>query len=169
MENKSVRKHLEKKYGKGCMFEKAHCEEQIEKLRTIKTFKRYLQEKKYSCEKIKELKNRITLHHFKHRSEGGRTTIENGGVVSELAHTYMHSLPRQHEEIINNMIKQYKINIVTLKGTGEIEKPQSIEIDMSDYIEIEVFDYNARTKKVPKTRAKLKSEMEELRQEYVDR
>ena len=169
MENKTVRKQLEKDYGKGCMFTKAHCEEQIEKIRTIKTFKKYLQEKRYRTNQIKRLGKQMTLHHLIHRSEGGKTTLENGAVVSELAHTYMHSLPRQHEEIINNMIRQYKIDIATLKGTGEIEKPQEIKINMSDYIEIEVFDYDEKEKKIPKTRAKLKTEMENTRQKYVDR
>lgn len=169
MENKSIRKQLEKEFGKGCMFEKAHCEEQIERLRTIKTFKKYLQEKKYRTNQIKRLKKQMTLHHLIHRSEGGKTTTENGGVVSELAHAYMHSLPRQHEEIINNMIRQYKLNVATLKGTGVVEKPQTLEFDMTDCIEIEVFDYDKNRKQIPKTRAKIKSEMEDLRQEFVDR
>ena len=169
MENKTIRKQLEKDYGKGCMFTKAHCEEQIEKLKTIKTFKKYLQEKRYRTNQIKRLRKQMTLHHLIHRSEGGKTTLENGAVVSELAHAYMHSLPRQHEEIINNMIRKYKIDIATLKGTGEIEKPQRIEIDMSDCIEIEVFDYDAKEKRKPKSRAKIKDEMENTRQKYVDR
>lgn len=169
MENKTARKRLQRKYGKGCMFENAHCEQQIEKLRTIKTFKKYLEEKKYKSNEIRKKQKKLSYHHLKHRSEGGRTTLDNGAVVSELVHSYMHSLPREHEEIINNMIREYKLNIAALKGIGIIENPQTIEIDMSDCIEIEVFDYNARTKKVPKTRAKLKSEMEDLRQEFVDR
>lgn len=169
MENKSVRKILERKYGKGCMFKKANCEEQIERLRTIKTFKKYLEEKRYTGKKIKKLEKQMTFHHLKHRSEGGETTPENGGVINELAHAYMHSLPREHEEIINNMIREYKLNIATLQGTGEVKEPQKIEIDMSDCIEIEVFDYDAKEKRKPKTRAKLKAEMENTRQEYVDR
>ena len=169
MENKTIRKQLEKDYGKGCMFTKAHCEEQIEKLKTIKTFKKYLQEKRYRTNQIKRLRKQMTLHHLIHRSEGGKTTLENGAVVSELAHAYMHSLPRQHEEIINNMLREYKLNIAIFYGTGEIEKHQEVKIDMSDYIEIEVFDYDAKEKRIPKTRAKLKVETEKLRQEYVDR
>lgn len=169
MENKTIRKQLEKDYGKGCMFTKAHCEEQIEKLKTIKTFKKYLQEKRYRTNQIKRLRKQMTLHHLTHRSEGGKTTLENGAVVSELAHAYMHSLPRQHEEIINNMLREYKLNIAIFYGTGEIEKNQEVKIDMSDYIEIEVFDYDAKEKRIPKTRAKLKAEMEDTRQEYVDR
>ena len=58
---------------------------------------------------------------------------------------------------------------VQIKGTGEIEKPQRIEIDMSDCIEIEVLDYDAKEKRKPKSRAKIKDEMENTRQKYVDR
>ena len=168
MENKTIRKQLEKDYGKGCMFTKAHCEEQIEKLRTIKTFKKYLQEKRYRTNQIKRLRKQMTLHHLIHRSEGGKTTLENGAVVSELAHAYMHSLPRKHEEIINNMLREYKIRIANIKGNGEIKQGQEIKVDMSDCIEIEVFDFNCKKKKL-KNKAKLKSEIEDLRQKYVDR
>lgn len=169
MENKTARKRLQRKYGKGCMFENAHCEQQIEKLRTIKTFKKYLEEKKYKSNEIRKKQKKLSYHHLKHRSEGGRTTLDNGAVVSELVHSYMHSLPREHEEVINNMIRQYKIHVATLNGNGKIEQPQEIEIDMSDCIEIEVFDYDSKKKKMPKSRAKLKVETEKLRQEYVDR
>ena len=99
----------------------------------------------------------------------GRTTLDNGAVVSELVHSYMHSLPREHEEVINNMIRQYKIHVATLNGNGKVEQVQEIEFDMSDCIEIEVFDYDSKKKKMPKSRAKLKVETEKLRQEYVDR
>lgn len=169
MENKTARKRLQRKYGKGCMFENAHCEQQIEKLRTIKTFKKYLEEKKYKSNEIRKKQKKLSYHHLKHRSEGGRTTLDNGAVVSELVHSYMHSLPREHEEVINNMIRQYKIHVATLNGNGKVEQVQEIEFDMSDCIEIEVFDYDSKKKKMPKSRAKLKVETEKLRQEYVDR
>lgn len=169
MQNKSVRKQLEQIYRKGCMFEKAHCEEQIEKLRTIKTFKRYLIEKRYTSKQIEQLRKQMTLHHLKHRSEGGSTSLDNGAVISELAHSYMHSLPREHEEVINNMIREYKLNTAITQGNGTVKSAQSIKIDMSDCLTIQLLDDNARTKKVPKSRAKLKEELEDFRQEYVDR
>ena len=48
------------------------------------------------------------MHHLKHRSENGPTTIENGANVAEVAHQYLHSLPREQEEIINDMLRQWK-------------------------------------------------------------
>lgn len=169
MQNKSVRKQLEQIYEKGCMFEKAHCEEQIEKLKKIKTFKCYLTEKRYTSKQINQLKKQMTLHHLKHKSEGGPTSLENGGVINQLAHSYMHSLPREHEEVINNMIREYKLNTAIIQGNGTVKSAQSIKIDMSDCLTIQLLDDNARTKKVPKSRAKLKEELEDFRQEYVDR
>lgn len=48
------------------------------------------------------------MHHLRHRSENGATTVENGANVAEVAHQYMHSLPRDQEEIINNMLREWK-------------------------------------------------------------
>lgn len=130
MDNQSARRELERIYGKGCMFTKAHCEEQIEALRTIKTFKKFKEEKRYTCKKIKELTRQITYHHLKHRSEGGKTNLENGSIVNGLAHAYMHSLSREDEETINNMIRTYKLNFVIMTN-GEVEKADSIDLDFN--------------------------------------
>ena len=43
-DNTKGRKSLERTYGKGCMFKKAHIEEQVEALRVIKTYKMLLRE-----------------------------------------------------------------------------------------------------------------------------
>lgn len=42
---------------------------------------------------------------------GGSTTIYNGANVSTIAHQYLHSLPRDQEEIINNELRRFKYNI----------------------------------------------------------
>lgn len=109
--NKKIRKRLEKKYGKGCMFKKAHIEEKIEAKRTIKTYKQFIEEKHFTGKMIYIYENQMNLHHLKHRSEGGETTMENGAVVNSLAHMYMHSLPREQEEFINEELRQYKQDI----------------------------------------------------------
>ena len=106
--NSRVRKNLEKQYGKGCMFKNAHIEEKIEKKRTIKTYKQFKEERKYTGKFITLYESQMNYHHLKHRSEGGETTIENGAVVSSLAHMYLHSLPREQEEYINNELRRYK-------------------------------------------------------------
>ena len=70
------------------------------------------------------------MHHLQHKSEGGPTTIENGANVAEVAHQYMHSLPREQEEIVNNMLRQwkdeFKIGVVEITTEG-IRQAQVIE------------------------------------------
>ena len=99
-DNMTKRRQLEKIYGKGCMFKKAKIEEQIESLkpkRIIKSYKMYLKEMKYTGKMIRQVESNMTYHHLRHISEGGKTNIENGAIVNEMAHRYMHSLPREDE------------------------------------------------------------------------
>lgn len=63
---------------------------------------------------------------------GGGTNIENGAILSELAHRYIHSLSREDEELINNMIRQYKLNggLLIPTDTGlEVQEPIQIDLD----------------------------------------
>lgn len=107
--NKSAKQELERIYGKGCMFKKAKIAQQIEALGTIKTYKRFLTETRYTGRKIHLLEKNLTYHHLKHKSEGGKATVQNGAVIGELPHRYIHSLSRQEEELVNNMLRRYKL------------------------------------------------------------
>lgn len=168
-DNTKGRQQLEKIYGKGCMFKKAHIEEQIEALKTIKTYKRFLRETRYTGKKIRQLENNMTYHHLKHRSEGGKTNTDNGSIVNEMAHRYMHSLPRAEEEVINNMLRKYKMSggILVPDDNGiHVQQPVQIDLDfdMSDCITIPVYDntkedYERRQKY---NRAKAKRELQEI-------
>ena len=136
--NRSARKELERLYGKGCFFNRAHCAEKIEAIGGIRTFKKFVQERKF---KGLPISHQITYHHLKHKSEGGKATTENGANVEEIAHQYMHSLPREQEEIINNMLRDFKLNCIVVKGNGEVENAKSISFDLSeDVLEIPLFD-----------------------------
>lgn len=106
--NKTIRKELREIYGKGCMFDKAKIAKKIEEIGGIKTYKKFVKDKHYTSSKIHQLEKSITLHHLQHRSEGGRTDLENGANVSALVHEYLHSLPREDEEIINNILREWK-------------------------------------------------------------
>lgn len=134
-DNSKARQALEQIYGKGCMFKKAHIEEQIYQLKTIKTYKVFLQETRYTGKKIRQLEKNMTYHHLRHDSEGGKATVENGAIVNELAHRYLHSLPRDEEEIINNMLRHFKlqggISVPTENGL-EMEQPVRIDINFGD-------------------------------------
>lgn len=136
--NRSAKKELERLYGKGCFFKRAHIEERIEAMGGIRTFKVFVQEKKF---KGKPISHQITYHHLKHKSEGGKATAENGANVEEIAHQYLHSLPRNQEEVINNMFREFKLNCVMMTGAGEIQQAQSISFNFGeDVLVIPLYD-----------------------------
>lgn len=135
--NSKVRKNLEKQYGKGCMFKKANIEEIIKKKRTIKTYKQFKEEQRYTGNIIKMYENQMDLHHLKHKSEGGKTTTENGAIISNLVHKYIHSLPREQEEFINNELRKYKqqIDECTIEYVDDMELPYEIKCKVIQFNE----------------------------------
>lgn len=169
--NKTKREELEKIYGKGSMFQKAKTEEYISTLPKIKGYKKFVEEKHFTSKEIKALKKRMNYHHLQHKAEGGATSIENGAVIDELEHRYIHSLPRNQEEIINNHIRQWKLDFITLTTEAVIDS-EEISIDLNhDFIEIPVKEYKGLTKKelIQKQRRKEKREMQKLKKEYEER
>ena len=180
-DNSKARRRLEKIYGKGCMFKKAHIEEQIEekkKKRVIKSYKVFLKETRYTGKKIRQLEGNMTYHHLRHRSEGGKANTENGAIVNEMAHRYMHSLPREDEEVINNMLRHFKLSggmLVPTEQGIQIEDPFGIDLEYElnedeEVITIPVYettkeDYIKREKF---NRAKVKRETQQLIDEEFD-
>ena len=161
--NKNARLILESIYGKGSMFKKAECEKQIEKQKLkIKGYK-----------SLKTKSKQMTYHHLKHRSEGGQTDVENGAILSTLEHEYVHSLPREQEEIINNMIREYKSKAILNFGILipedndiQLENVDSKEIDDEiDTIEIPVYDMTDKDKEYY-NRAKEKEELQKCIKDY---
>lgn len=138
--NNTARRELERICGKGCMFKRAHCAQRIEEMGGIKTFKVFVKEKRF---KGKKISYQMTFHHLQHKSEGGKTTVENGANIEEIAHQYMHSLPREQEEIVNDMIREFKMGFGIMSGTGEILEAQVVDLDFNigeDCVTIEAFD-----------------------------
>lgn len=103
--NSKARKKLEKIYGKGCFMERAG-------IRKITGFKKdaYI----------------MTYHHMRHVSEGGKATVENGANLALENHEFLHSLPREEEEKINNEIRRWKANFI-LMNNGKVENRASLE------------------------------------------
>lgn len=175
MTNKGARELLETIYGKGCMFYKANI---LEKLKgtNIKGYKQFVGEQHYKSKKIHRLERTLTLHHLIHQSEGGETTLENGAVINELAHRYMHSLPREQEEVINNMLRDYKdsfdirggILIPTETGFQTIDPfvVPNLE-DEEDFISIALEDMTPEIREKRFNRAKEKRETRKLADEEL--
>lgn len=169
--NKQIREELEAIYGKGCMFEKSKAEEYVSSLPRIKGFKMFIKERHFTSKEIAILKKRMNYHHLEHRADGGQTTLENGAVISELAHRYIHSLPRNQEEIINDHIRKWKLDVISLTTEAVIES-QEIDIDLSkDYIELPAVTYRKKNKKQleEEERRKEKRELQKLKKEYETR
>lgn len=180
--NKSAKNELNRIYGKQCMFSRARIALRIEEMGGIRTYKSFLKEIKL---KRKKISHEITFHHLKHRSEGGETSPENGANIEEIVHQYIHSLPREQEEVINNMLREWKINYLAINGDecGSIKLEEQLEFDT---IELQKFEdlprhiqneikYKNKLNKEEKlkrlsnpTRAMRKKELEEEIDEYYE-
>jgi len=171
--NHTIKKLLIQKYGKGCFFEMARVAQRIEEMGGIKTYKKFLEEKRFKGQKISQ---QLTVHHLRHRSEGGDTSIENCVNIREVAHQYIHSLPREEEEIINNMFRSFKLNFAVLQG-AEVVDHESVVLDSvaaDNYIAIPLEDTTSeqyeqlrkqrekRNKLKNPTRAMKKRELQQL-------
>lgn len=174
--NKGAKNKLIEIYGKHCMFERARITEKIEKIGGIRTYKSYLADKKF---KSKRIVKRLTYHHLKHKSDGGRATEENGAVIEATAHEYIHSLPRHQEEIINNMLRAYKINVLELSD-GQVLGNDSIQVeDNTEFISIPIETDEAeirraraiyeKKKQEQFSRAKIKRETQRQVEEYLSK
>ena len=138
----------------------------------IKTYASYLAGKKF---KGKSIKKQLTYHHLQHKSDGGRATVENGAVIDSTAHAYMHSLPRHQEEIINNMLRAYKINFMEL-NQGKVLGSGTVEIeDEIEYISIPIEQDEAEIRRARAVYEKKKMEQynrakmkQELRRQVDD-
>lgn len=116
--NKSARRKLERIFGKKCMIEAAGIRYiPVEKRRKIKGYT--------------TSQDKLTYHHIKERSKGGKATVENGAIIKGYNHAWLHQLPRDEKEMVNERLKQYKLNVIRMLGNGEIVDSQSLTLDFN--------------------------------------
>lgn len=152
--NQKIKRKLKSMYGNGCFFDRAHIAERIEAMGGIKTFKVFVEERRF---KGKAISYQLTVHHLRHRNEGGETTVENCANIAEIAHQYTHSLDREDEEIVNNMLREFKVNFVMMQGNGEILDSGSFKPEpASEYIVIPVYNNTPEQNEERKRKAKVK-------------
>ena len=159
--NKVIQRKLKNIYGEGCFFHRAGIAERIEAMGGIRTFKSFTEEKRL---KGKKISYQITVHHLKHRSAGGSSSVDNCANVAEIAHQYMHSLTFAEEEIINEMLREFKLNFVMMQGNGQTHESGSITISAEpprEYISRPVYETT------PEDLAKLEAIREEKRRQEI--
>lgn len=149
--NKSVRQLMEKKYGKRCMIEAAGIRKiPVSERKKIKGYRR--------------TQEQLTYHHILEKSNGGPATEENGAVIKEYNHAWLHRLPEDQKQIINRKLQEYKMTFVELKATDRGLETEAheipIELDLSDCIEIPLYDNTKEDnqKRQKFNRAKVKEE-----------
>lgn len=148
--NKSVRKELERLYGKECFIDKLHLRKDKQQYKGKAQYKRMKQ---------------LTYHHIKMKKDGGRATIENGALLSAENHAWFHKQSPEKQSEMNRAFQEYKMAFAELTTEG-IKQAQRIEIDMSNCMTIPL-ENNRETTKQRRAREKreLIRELEELEYE----
>lgn len=147
--NKSVRKRLEKRYGKECFIEKLH-------LRKVD------KQTKYTSKGQKKKMQQLTYHHILERSKGGKATVENGALLSSENHSWFHQQSKEKQEQMNQIFQDYK---------HLVDECKVVLVDDLDVpFKIIPTDFAIEDKKQEKyNRAKKKQEDRRLSEDYLDR
>lgn len=146
--NKSVREEMERIYGKKCMIHDVpEIRKQIKGYKTMKG--------KY---KSKHIANQLTYHHLKPKRAGGKATIDNGALVCRACHNELERLKPAEREKINNMMRQYKLSVITFTPE-EVQQAIEIPTEVEDY---EVIKLESNKQRRQRLKRELKREWEEL-------
>ena len=95
MSNKKAKERLIKIYGEECFIEKLHLRKDKEP-------------RKYTGKKQMRRMKQLSYHHIKPRSKGGRTTIENGALLSVENHEWLHRQCPEVQRKLNKKFQEYK-------------------------------------------------------------
>lgn len=158
--NKSARQQLEMIFGKICMVEAAGIRYiPKEKRRRLKGYTKY--------------DDVLTYHHIHEKAKGGKATMENGAIVRGYNHRWIHTLPEDKKDEVNNRLIQFKVDIMQAVGdeikttpVATIDLPLEINPD-EEYDTIPVFD-NDKKKKKKFNRAQEKREFKKKIDRYYE-
>lgn len=145
--NKGARRKLERVFGKKCMIEAAGIRYiPVEQRRKIKGYT--------------TSQEKLTYHHIRERSKGGKATFENGALLKGYNHVWIHQLPSKEREEVNKRLQAYKLNMIRMMGNGDITDSQSVTLDFNldekDCIVIPV--YETTDKDLKKLKSKRRKE-----------
>ena len=142
MSNKSAKEKLIELYGAECFIEKLHLRKDTEP-------RRYSSKGQYK--KMKQL----TFHHIREKSKGGKTTVENGALLSQENHMWFNKQSPEAQAKMNKLFQEYKKCRVVLVDDLE----PNIEVHSSIFIPEGDLKYN---------RAKEKEHMKKIIKEYEE-
>lgn len=114
--NKSTKNKLIMKFGKKCFIEELGLRTKEEVQADIRQFKSKGQRKRM---------DELTYHHIIAKCNGGETTEENGAILRNINHVWLHRLPPEKQAIINQLLIQYKLEHYTEVDFEEVEELES--------------------------------------------
>lgn len=153
--NTSARRELERLFGKICMIEELGIRNiPKEQRRKIKGYTRF--------------DDVITFHHIKKKEKGGKATVENGALLKGYNHRWLHSLPIEKQNIINECLIEFKASVLQATSQGlEADSPISVsykDFQLSDCLEIKLNDITPEVEEKRRkfNRAKVKRETQKI-------
>ena len=114
--NKSTKNKLMMKFGKVCFIEELGLRTKEEIQADIRQYKSKGQRKRM---------DELTYHHIIAKCNGGETTEENGAILRNINHAWLHRLPLKKQAIINQMLIQYKLEHYKEVDIEEVEELES--------------------------------------------
>lgn len=147
--NKHIKDAMVAKYGPECWIEKLHL--------YIDTKPRRYKSKA----QLKRMKS-LTYHHIREKRLGGRSTEENGALLSVENHQWFHKQPPEVQAKLNQIFQEYKRQFALLQGDDK----EAIRISKPDESLFEQFILQARRHY---NRARKKREDRKMLDEYYSR
>ena len=137
MSNKKAKEKLIQLYGAECFIEKL-------KLRQDTEPRRYKSKGQYK--RMKQL----TYHHIKEKRNGGKTTVENGALLSAENHMWFNQQNKQMQKQMNDLFQKYKKSVeCSVEFVDKLDTRFSIESAIIMPAELEKEHYNrAREKRM---------------------
>ena len=145
MGNKKTKEKLIELYGPECFIDKLH-------------LRKYDKPVHYTSRGQRERMKQLTYHHIKMRKDGGKSTVENGALLSEENHIWFHKQSKEKQRKMNNAFQEYKKCKVEFSDIPE----QPFELS---FAEIEITD---KLKVKPINRAKIKEETRKAYKKYLE-
>ena len=146
MSNKRVKERLIQIYGAECFIEKLH-------LRVDKEPRRYSSKGQYK--RMKQL----TYHHIREKRNNGKTTVENGALLSAENHASFNKQSKESQKQMNELFQKYKQSVeCKVEFVDELDTRFSIASTVIVANEMEKQHYNRA-----KEKRKWQKEIEEER------
>lgn len=92
--NKSAKQKLIELYGPECFIDKLHL--------------RHDKNRHYTSKKQMKRMKELTYHHILERRNGGKSTVENGALLSAENHAWFHRQPYKSQKKMNAIFQEYK-------------------------------------------------------------